>query len=113
MLVISTLRDPIMKIKVINTFEKPSSIWLYSRNLCQVDSQNISVFDEYNTRTELNRIKRQFQIEVDNYFGGLFLKTKLKDEECDILHSADPLIPPLKQSETQDVTIRDNPYKLI
>ncbi len=102
-----------MRVKVINSEEKFSSIWLYSRNLSRVDNKNISVFDAYNEFHGINLIKREFQMEVDSYFGGLFLREKLDDKDYDILHYATQTISPVKTRKIQVVTVHDNPYMFL
>jgi len=98
-----------LKVKVINIWENPTALYLYSRKLTSVDSKNISVLDEYQAIPGNNRLKRKLQMEVDSYFHGLLLKNKLKGEEYDILHYADPMVPPIKAQETHVITVHDNP----
>ena len=102
-----------MRVKVVNSEEKFSSIWLYSRSLSKVDSNNISIFDAYNEFNGINLIKREFEMEVDSYFGGLFLRKKLDDEDYDILHYATQTISPVKTRRIQVVTVHDNPYMFL
>ena len=99
-----------MKVKVINPEEKSSSIWRYSRNLCNVDQENISVLDVYNEFNGINLIKREFKMEMDSYFGGVFLRKELDEEDYDILHYANQTISPIKTKKIQVVTVLDNPY---
>jgi len=99
-----------MRVKVINSSEKFSSIWLYSRNLCKVDNESISVLDAYNKFNGIDLMKREFQIGVDSYLGGLFLRKELDDEDYDILHYANQTISPVKTRKVQIVTVHDNPY---
>ncbi len=102
-----------MKVKVINIWENPTAIYLYSRILGSVDNNNISILDMYQPAAGSNRIKRELQMGVDSYFQGLFLEKKLKDEEYDILHYADPMIPPVKIRKTSVITVHDNPAILL
>ena len=102
-----------MKVKVINIFENPTAIYLYSRKLTSVDNGNISVLDEYLPVPGINWGKRKLQFGVDSYFNGLLLKNKLKNESYDILHYADPMIPPARTGKTSVITIHDNPDILL
>ena len=102
-----------MKVKVINIWENPTAIYLYSRILTSVDKENISVLDEYQQVPGSIRVKRKLQMGMDSYFQGLFLKNKLKNEVYDILHYADPMIPPVKTHKTCVITIHDNPAILL
>ena len=98
-----------MRVRVINTWDRHTAIWLYSRSLCKVDNKDISIYDEYSARTGINKLKRKLQMEMDSYFGGLFLKNNLKNYTYDIMHYADPMVPPIINNKTQIVTIHDNP----
>ena len=102
-----------MKIKVINIWENPTAIYLYSRKLASVDNRNISVLDMYQQIPGSNRIKREMQMGLDSYFQGLFLRYKLKSDGYDILHYTDPMIPPVKTHKTSVVTVHDNPAILL
>jgi len=98
-----------MKVKLINIWENPSSIYFYSRKLASVDNKNISILDEYIPTPGGNRLKRRLQMEFDSYFHGLLLRNKLKNANYDILHYTDPMIPPARIQETCIITIHDNP----
>ncbi len=102
-----------MKVKVINIWENPTAIYLYSRKLTSVDDRNISVLDEYLPVPGSNRAKRKLQMEVDSYFNGLFLKNKLKNGAYDILHYSDPMIPPARTGKTSVITVHDTPDILL
>lgn len=102
-----------MRVKVINSSQKFSSIWLYSRNLCKVDNQNISVFDAYNEFNGINLMKREFEIGVDSCLGGFFLRQELDGKDYDILHYANQTVSPIKTKKVQIVTVHDNPYMFL
>ena len=102
-----------MKVKVINIWENPTAIYLYSRKLASVDNKNISVLDMYQQIPGSNRIKREMQMGLDSYFQGLFLRYTLKSDGYDILHYTDPMIPPVKTHKTSVVTVHDNPAILL
>ena len=102
-----------MKVKVINIWENPTAIYLYSRKLAFIANKNISVLDMYQQIPGSNRIKREMQMGFDSYFQGLFLRYKLKSDGYDILHYTDPMIPPVKTHKTSVVTVHDNPTILL
>lgn len=103
----------LMKVKVINIWENPTAIYLYSRKLAFIANKNISVLDMYQQIPGSNRIKREMQMGFDSYFQGLFLRYKLKSDGYDILHYTDPMIPPVKTHKTSVVTVHDNPTILL
>ena len=101
---------------VVNVFESPTAIWLYSRNLIKVNNRMITVYDAFPKSGIISKIEREIQMTSDAYLGTHFLHRKITGYEFDILHYADPIVPPVMDPQGVEhsvVTIHDNPVMLI
>ncbi len=98
---------------IINISKRPSSIWLYSRNLMRIDENRIKVIDTF---VNSNRLTREIMLSSDVWIRTNFIQRKIRGLEYDILHYDHPNIPPInnnKIGKPQVVTIYDNPNILI
>lgn len=102
---------------VINVFEKPTAIWLYSRNLMRLDEYHMRVYDAFPKRSGISsRLTREIEMMSDAYLPSSFLKRQISKMEYDIIHYADPMVPPISDSKFKAipiVTIHDNPKLLL
>ena len=102
-----------MRVKIVNVFPEPSSIFIYSRLLSKISQEEVSVSDVYSARNGVGKLKRELTMEYDSIFRNRFLKRQIINEKFDILHYADPMVPPASLNSGQVVTVHDNPSLLL
>ena len=105
-----------LNVLVINVFERPTAIWLYSRNLQGIDPMHISVYDAYPKSNPVSRLKREMEMMSDSFLGTGFLNRNIVAANDTIIHYADPMVPPAvdkKFLKSKLVTIFDNPKVLL
>ncbi|MEM3830014.1 MAG: glycosyltransferase [Conexivisphaerales archaeon] len=81
-----------------------------------IDEKHISVYDAYEKTGLISNIRRKIMMTTDSFLSSGTLLRKLADTEYDIIHYADPTIPPLtsrKIKVPQVVTVHDNPRMLL